>query len=137
MRRWRPRRAPAAGLVDGLLRLSIGIEALDDLQADLAAGLAGLSAGVDGAVDNHRGSTLVRAGGLGSGARQHAVSRVAWRAFRRTLAVLGARGGPRGPLPALGRLRLASRAAHPSGHCRQAWSVEGLVPMPGPSIEIY
>ena len=28
-----------AGLVDGLLRLSAGIEALEDLQADLAAGL--------------------------------------------------------------------------------------------------
>ena len=28
-----------AGLVDGLLRLSGGIEALEDLQADLAAGL--------------------------------------------------------------------------------------------------
>ena len=30
----------AAGLVDGLLRLSVGIESLADLQADLAAGLA-------------------------------------------------------------------------------------------------
>jgi cystathionine gamma-synthase len=30
----------AAGLVDGLLRLSIGIEAVDDLRADLAAALA-------------------------------------------------------------------------------------------------
>jgi len=30
----------AAGLTDGLLRLSVGIEALADLQADLAAGLA-------------------------------------------------------------------------------------------------
>jgi len=30
----------AAGLVDGLLRLSVGIEALADLRADLAAGLA-------------------------------------------------------------------------------------------------
>ena len=30
----------AAGLVDGLLRLSVGIEALADLQADLATGLA-------------------------------------------------------------------------------------------------
>ena len=29
----------AAGLTDGLLRLSIGIEALEDLQADLAAAL--------------------------------------------------------------------------------------------------
>jgi cystathionine gamma-synthase len=28
-----------AGLVDGLLRLSVGIEALEDLQADIAAGL--------------------------------------------------------------------------------------------------
>jgi len=30
----------AAGLTDGLLRLSVGIEALEDLRADLAAGLA-------------------------------------------------------------------------------------------------
>jgi len=30
----------AAGLVDGLLRLSVGIEAFSDLRADLAAGLA-------------------------------------------------------------------------------------------------
>jgi cystathionine gamma-synthase len=30
----------AAGLVDGLLRLSVGIEAADDLRADLAAALA-------------------------------------------------------------------------------------------------
>ena len=30
----------AAGLTDGLLRLSVGIESADDLQADLAAGLA-------------------------------------------------------------------------------------------------
>jgi cystathionine gamma-synthase len=30
----------AAGLVDGLLRLSIGIEALEDLRDDLAQGLA-------------------------------------------------------------------------------------------------
>jgi cystathionine gamma-synthase len=29
----------AAGLTDGLLRLSIGIEALEDLQADLDAAL--------------------------------------------------------------------------------------------------
>jgi cystathionine gamma-synthase len=35
-----PAARAAAGLVDGLLRLSIGIEAVDDLQADLAAGLA-------------------------------------------------------------------------------------------------
>jgi cystathionine gamma-synthase len=28
-----------AGLVDGLIRLSVGIEALEDLRADLAAGL--------------------------------------------------------------------------------------------------
>jgi cystathionine gamma-synthase len=32
----------AAGLTDGLLRLSVGIEDLADLQADLAAGLAGI-----------------------------------------------------------------------------------------------
>jgi cystathionine gamma-synthase len=34
----------AAGLTDGLLRLSVGIEALEDLRADLAAGLARCSA---------------------------------------------------------------------------------------------
>jgi cystathionine gamma-synthase len=33
-----------AGLVDGLLRLSVGIEALEDLQADLAAGLERVAA---------------------------------------------------------------------------------------------
>jgi cystathionine gamma-synthase len=30
----------AAGLTDGLLRLSVGIEALEDLRSDLAAALA-------------------------------------------------------------------------------------------------
>lgn len=35
-----PEARAAAGITDGLLRLSIGIEGLDDLQADLAAGLA-------------------------------------------------------------------------------------------------
>lgn len=34
----------AAGLTDGLLRLSVGIEALEDLRSDLAAGVARLSA---------------------------------------------------------------------------------------------
>ncbi|HEY6451396.1 MAG TPA: cystathionine gamma-synthase [Steroidobacteraceae bacterium] len=34
----------AAGLTDGLLRLSVGIEAYEDLQADLAAGLARIGA---------------------------------------------------------------------------------------------
>jgi len=34
----------AAGLTDGLLRLSVGIEAIDDLQADLAAALARVGA---------------------------------------------------------------------------------------------
>jgi len=34
----------AAGLTDGLLRLSVGIEAFEDLRADLAAGLARVSA---------------------------------------------------------------------------------------------
>ncbi len=34
-----PEARAAAGIPDGLLRLSVGIEALDDLQADLAAGL--------------------------------------------------------------------------------------------------
>jgi cystathionine gamma-synthase len=35
-----PEARAAAGLVDGLLRLSIGIESVEDLQRDLAAGLA-------------------------------------------------------------------------------------------------
>ena len=38
-----PEARAAAGLSDGLLRLSVGIEALPDLQRDLAAGLAALS----------------------------------------------------------------------------------------------
>lgn len=37
-----PAARAAAGLTDGLLRLSIGIEAVEDLQADLAAGFAAL-----------------------------------------------------------------------------------------------
>ncbi|MFM8516806.1 MAG: cystathionine gamma-synthase [Nevskiaceae bacterium] len=37
-----PAARAAAGLVDGLLRLSIGIEAIDDLRTDLDAGLAAL-----------------------------------------------------------------------------------------------
>lgn len=38
-----PEARAAAGLSDGLLRLSVGIEALPDLQRDLAAGLAAIS----------------------------------------------------------------------------------------------
>ena len=37
-----PEARAAAGLVDGLLRLSVGIEALDDLKRDLERGLAAL-----------------------------------------------------------------------------------------------
>ncbi|MBU3673326.1 MAG: cystathionine gamma-synthase [Sinobacteraceae bacterium] len=37
-----PAARAAAGLVDGLLRLSVGIEAIEDLRADLDAGLAAL-----------------------------------------------------------------------------------------------
>jgi cystathionine gamma-synthase len=37
-----PAARAAAGLVDGLLRLSIGIESETDLREDLAAGLHGL-----------------------------------------------------------------------------------------------
>jgi cystathionine gamma-synthase len=37
-----PAARAAAGLVDGLLRLSIGIEAIEDLRADLDSGLAAL-----------------------------------------------------------------------------------------------
>lgn len=39
-----PEARAAAGLTDGLLRLSVGIEALADLQNDLAAGLAAVNA---------------------------------------------------------------------------------------------
>ena len=39
-----PEARAAAGISDGLLRLSVGIEALDDLQADLAAGFARVAA---------------------------------------------------------------------------------------------
>lgn len=39
-----PQARLAAGLTDGLLRLSVGIEALEDLRRDLAAGIARLSA---------------------------------------------------------------------------------------------
>jgi cystathionine gamma-synthase len=38
-----------AGIGDGLLRLSVGIEALGDLQADLAAALARAQAVIDDA----------------------------------------------------------------------------------------
>jgi cystathionine beta-lyase/cystathionine gamma-synthase len=36
-------RRMAAGVVDGLLRLSVGVEDIDDLIDDLKAGLAGLA----------------------------------------------------------------------------------------------
>ncbi len=39
-----PAARATAGISDGLVRLSVGIEALDDLQADLAAGLARVDA---------------------------------------------------------------------------------------------
>jgi len=39
-----PEARAAAGITDGLLRLSVGIEALPDLQADLAAALARVQA---------------------------------------------------------------------------------------------
>jgi len=39
-----PEARAAAGISDGLLRLSVGIESLDDLQADLAAGFARIAA---------------------------------------------------------------------------------------------
>jgi cystathionine gamma-synthase len=39
-----PEARAAAGITDGLLRLSVGIEALEDLQADLAAGFARVQA---------------------------------------------------------------------------------------------
>ncbi|MCW5581441.1 MAG: O-succinylhomoserine (thiol)-lyase [Luteimonas sp.] len=42
-----PEARTAAGIPDGLLRLSVGIEALDDLQADLAAALARAQAVID------------------------------------------------------------------------------------------
>ena len=39
-----PEARVAAGISDGLLRLSVGIEALEDLQADLAAGFTRVEA---------------------------------------------------------------------------------------------
>jgi len=44
-----PEARAEAGITDGLLRLSVGIEALDDLQADLAAALERAQAVIDGA----------------------------------------------------------------------------------------
>ncbi|GAA3933355.1 O-succinylhomoserine (thiol)-lyase [Luteimonas lutimaris] len=44
-----PEARAQAGISDGLLRLSVGIEALDDLQADLAAALSRAQAVIDGA----------------------------------------------------------------------------------------
>jgi cystathionine gamma-synthase len=44
-----PEARAQAGISDGLLRLSVGIEALADLQADLAAALARAQAAIDGA----------------------------------------------------------------------------------------
>ena len=44
-----PEARAEAGISDGLLRLSVGIEALDDLQADLAAALVRAQAAIDGA----------------------------------------------------------------------------------------
>src|SRR3546814_14859652 len=43
-----PEARVAAGISDGLLRLSVGIEALDDLQADLAAALDRAQAVIEG-----------------------------------------------------------------------------------------
>jgi len=51
-----PEARAAAGIPDGLLRLSVGIEALDDLQADLAAALARAQA----AIDAKQGAALKR-----------------------------------------------------------------------------
>ena len=51
-----PEARAAAGIPDGLLRLSVGIEALDDLQADLAAALARAQA----AADAKQGAALKR-----------------------------------------------------------------------------
>lgn len=39
MRRCRPKAREAAGIGEGLLRLSVGIEHVDDLVADIAAAL--------------------------------------------------------------------------------------------------
>ncbi|HRN62035.1 MAG TPA: O-succinylhomoserine (thiol)-lyase [Luteimonas sp.] len=51
-----PEARAAAGIPDGLLRLSVGIEALDDLQADLDAALARAQA----VIEAKQGSTLKR-----------------------------------------------------------------------------
>jgi cystathionine gamma-synthase len=53
-----PEARVAAGIGDGLLRLSVGIEALDDLQADLAAGFARVAARVR---RSHRSSARIEA----------------------------------------------------------------------------
>jgi cystathionine gamma-synthase len=53
-----PEARVAAGIGDGLLRLSVGIEALDDLQADLAAGFARVAARV---CRSHRSSARIEA----------------------------------------------------------------------------
>jgi cystathionine gamma-synthase len=53
-----PEARVAAGIGDGLLRLSVGIEALDDLQADLAAGFARVAACVR---RSHRSSARIEA----------------------------------------------------------------------------
>jgi cystathionine gamma-synthase len=48
-----PEARAAAGISDGLLRLSVGIEALEDLQADLAAGFARVQALAAGECRKH------------------------------------------------------------------------------------
>jgi cystathionine gamma-synthase len=46
-----------AGLVDGLVRLSVGIEALEDLRADLEAGLERAAATLEAAPARRLGTT--------------------------------------------------------------------------------
>jgi cystathionine gamma-synthase len=46
-----------AGLVDGLIRLSVGIEALEDLRADLEAGLERAAATLEEAPARRLGTT--------------------------------------------------------------------------------
>jgi cystathionine gamma-synthase len=46
-----------AGLVDGLVRLSVGIEALEDLRADLEAGLERAAATLEEAPARRLGTT--------------------------------------------------------------------------------
>jgi len=61
MRQWIRRRVAGQGFTDGLVRLSIGIEALEDLRADLAEGLErSAPCGCRAAIEGRGGVTVAR-----------------------------------------------------------------------------